>query len=185
MQKSAMDAVPETAVDTRLEEALRSHLSMRALLGADMPIARLVLALGVPRGGAAFKGRRMQPKACFRNAAVYAERHGMLYEEGYALSGRLAACGIVLPVEHAWCVDANGMAVDPTWEEPETSLYLGVSFRPREVMDRVARKGTFGMFQSGRAGLDDREFLESLLPGLNPGEVDPAYVPEGVGLPKL
>lgn len=154
---------------------------MRAALGADMPLARLVLAKGTERRGVAFNGRKLPTKLCFQNALKYADRHGLLYAEGYGLPGELLAAGFVFPVEHAWCVDLSGNVVDPTWSAPENSCYLGIEFGPREVWARVKAKGTFGMFQAGSAGIDDLKFMESVMPGLKPGVVHDDYLPRPAG----
>lgn len=166
-----------------IEDVLKGHLSMRGALGADMPLARLVLAMGTVRRGIPYAGRRMAAKQCFSNALRHAERHGMLYAEGYGLSGGLAASGLVFPVEHAWCVDGHGNAVDPTWGCPEGSVYLGIEFSPRDALRRVAAKGTYGMFFDGVAGREDHGFMESVMPGLRPGMVDEAFRPDRSPVP--
>ena len=63
--------------------------------------------------------RRGVPKACFDNAYKLAVRAGLRYCEGYAAG--------LLPVEHAWCVDADDQVVDPTWTGDRLgAVYLGI-----------------------------------------------------------
>lgn len=168
--------------DHPVARALIAHVSLLAAAGGDMPLARLMLARGKSYSGTRYVGMRMTPKMCFKNAIRLAERKGYRYAEGYALSGTLLTSGIVFPVEHAWCVDRDGNAVDPTWEDPENSHYLGIEFDVTEVWKRTALTGTFGMFFKGVAGTVDHDFLETLMPDLKPGEVDPNFLPDGEGL---
>ena len=58
-------------------------------------------------------------KECYKNAYHTATREGLEYVEGYALSEGL------IPVHHAWCVDADGVVIDPTWN-PVGVEYIGV-----------------------------------------------------------
>lgn len=55
-------------------------------------------------------GSRQMAKECFRNALMMAQERSLDYVEGYAL-------GHGIPVHHAWCLDADGKVVDPTWRD--------------------------------------------------------------------
>lgn len=149
-----------------MRETLERHIDLYLAAGGDMPLARLVLKIGKAYAGVPFRGKPRAPKKCFENALRYAEANGLRYAEGYGLSGTLIKNGLFFPVEHAWCVDDEGNAVDPTWRNPETSLYYGIEFDVWQVWSRVSRTGTFGMFHSGPAGLADIDYMESLFPGL-------------------
>lgn len=61
------------------------------------------------------------PKACFRNAALYALDNRLRYVEGYAT--------YIIPVHHAWCVDALGRVCEVTWKTLGSD-YFGVAFKP-------------------------------------------------------
>ncbi len=67
---------------------------------------------------------KLPDQLCYQNAAVTARTfraRGLLYAEGFACMRRAAG----IPIEHAWCVSADGMVVDPTWE-PAAEVYFGV-----------------------------------------------------------
>lgn len=64
--------------------------------------------------------------ACYANAQYLASRRkGLRYAEGFATS--------VIPVEHAWCVDAEGRVIDPTWDYEYQPDYFGVIFEADHV----------------------------------------------------
>ena len=75
-------------------------------------------------GGGVVEWKASLPKACFRNAALYAELYGLRYVEGYAQS--------IIPVHHGWCVDSFGKVVEVTWDSLG-SAYFGVEFKPMKV----------------------------------------------------
>ncbi|MFB7618308.1 hypothetical protein [Kitasatospora sp. NPDC056181] len=94
----------------------------------DRAAARIVLAQGRlfapkpwPATGAP---RRGSPAHCFANAMRVAHRTGGAYVEGFVLAaGRLR--------RHAWCAQADGAVLDPTWPRGETpQAYLGVPMAP-------------------------------------------------------
>lgn len=95
-------------------------------------------------------------KECFRNAALLAQENAELtYVEGYADCGSF-------PMHHAWCVDANGRVVDPTWREKGASPiaeweYLGIPLTTEFVTATLLRKQTWGV-------LDGRWIQEHGLP---------------------
>lgn len=82
---------------------------------------------------------------CYANAARYVLEHDKLhYCEGYALSLRLP-----IPVPHAWVVDDDGHAIDPTWDYPEgEAFYFGVPFLCDNTWVRLLKLGTFGIIAS-------------------------------------
>lgn len=62
-----------------------------------------------------------QPRLCYANCQRLVLRNRSLtYVEGYAM-----AQDVSLPLQHAWLLDADGCAIDPTWETL-ASCYLGI-----------------------------------------------------------
>src|SRR5262249_55671268 len=65
---------------------------------------------------------------CFRNAQMLFFGHfDFTYVEGFT------CWGTVGPVEHAWCVDANGKVIETTWKEIG-SAYFGIPVGRAELM---------------------------------------------------
>ena len=82
---------------------------------------------------------------CFMNAMKMALAHPdkYRYAEGYAHSG-------FFPVHHAWVVDKDDRALDPTWHqknEREPGLaYYGVPMDAEEAVKKMLEHGTYGYF---------------------------------------
>ena len=61
-----------------------------------------------------------QPRLCYANCQQLAlKNRSLTYVEGYAM-----AAGVSLPLHHAWLLDTDGYAIDPTWDSP--GCYFGV-----------------------------------------------------------
>ncbi|MFD7551467.1 hypothetical protein [Streptomyces sp. NPDC059816] len=95
-------------------------------------------------------------RQCFANAAATEREHPHLhlaYTEGFALA---ADCPV--PTAHAWCTDASGHVVDPTWSELGGSAYLGIvlpsTLRPRPPHHRGVLEAHDSLFPLLRDGLD-------------------------------
>jgi hypothetical protein len=106
--------VPESFHYSSAEELLLSE--GRMWRGRDLPA-------GIPRG---------LPRNCFLNCLELARlRPELTYVEGYATS--------VIPVHHAWLIDAAGEVVEPTWPADRRyplsqSAYFGIPF-PLELVE--------------------------------------------------
>jgi hypothetical protein len=103
-----------------------------------------------------YRGRK---KECFKNAFEYARKYesqGVRYVEGYGLSD------IGLAMHHAWCVDADGRVMDPTWEYEETS-YVGVVLPLTLVTRQILRNGVYGVLDPG---MIDYKFMVEMDPGM-------------------
>lgn len=63
----------------------------------------------------------LTPKSCYYNCQKLASSNEeLIYVEGYAI-----AHNVSLPLSHAWLMDRDGHAIDPTWETTGTA-YFGV-----------------------------------------------------------
>lgn len=83
--------------------------------------------------------RKLRNGLCYKHAAHLAIRNPdrYTYVEGYGLS--------VIPVQHAWCVDADGNVVDPTWKNPEDRGYFGVKFKVETLERYLVQQGVYGL----------------------------------------
>ena len=72
------------------------------------------------------------PKHCFDNAFKMAVFSGgkLAYVEGYALD--------IIPTEHAWCVNSDGLVIDPTWHRHANGIgkeYYGIEIPLSKVIE--------------------------------------------------
>lgn len=121
------------------QRTLKQYLEAEARLGTLS--SRFLLAAGQPFSVRLFDhdhtlGRQGH---CYGNAfALVRDRRELVYCEGRALSGG------VVPLEHAWCVDAGGQVVDTTWRGQETD-YFGVRFRYEWLAIWLLKRGVYGV----------------------------------------
>jgi hypothetical protein len=81
--------------------------------------------------------KRGKIKECFYNAYKLSWNKNLTYVEGFAN-------GALVPVQHAWCVDAAGNVIDNTWPDCGT-VYYGVAL-DKQFVDRVVLEtGTYGV----------------------------------------
>lgn len=81
-----------------------------------------------------------EPKACYSNACLLANAdESLTYVEGYAMPDGL------IPVHHAWLVDAKGVVHDPTWDFKRGVGYVGIPFKLDFVMDTMHASETMGV----------------------------------------
>jgi hypothetical protein len=129
---------------------LREHLEMRrTAFGANLP-NDFLLTYGrdYPVGPDTFAGPRGEQHGCFMNAchrAVFDKR--LTYVEGY-----VTIYGV--PVQHAWCVDADGFVVETTiTNKGQVGDYYGVPFNTDYVEKAAKTNGIYGLldyFYSGK-----------------------------------
>ncbi len=90
-------------------------------------------------------------KQCYRNSMLLVAKHPELtYVEGYACSGN-----IPISVTHAWCIDASGMVIDPTWStrnglhiDFSQASYYGVPMQMSFVESVISETGLYGVLDS-------------------------------------
>jgi len=75
-------------------------------------------------------------KECYDNAFKLMD-DDLIYCEGYAIPD---LASVVLPADHAWCVDADGNVIDNTWRTPGIAYY-GIPFAPRFVRKQILDTG--------------------------------------------
>jgi hypothetical protein len=84
-------------------------------------------------------------RECFMNASHLAiENRSLTYVEGYAIAS-------FFPVLHGWCVDRDGLVVDPTWQHWKGGIataYLGVRFSTRLLMRILSVQEHYGLIES-------------------------------------
>lgn len=89
-------------------------------------------------------------KNCFQNAYLLATAWPAKYTyvEGWAAG--------IIPVHHAWVVDAAGNVVDPTWAPPNRvtpgTAYFGVAFKKAYLERATTRAGYYGLLGQWNGG---------------------------------
>lgn len=129
-------------------ESIHAYLSMNAALENEgRGMCSFTLKHGREWKAAPFKERspirRGVPKQCFANCQGIllklfkkGQHEAYTYVEGYASSGNL---DFTFPVLHAWLTDQDGNVIDPTWGNPEKSIYFGVPFKTDYVFDLIEK----------------------------------------------
>ncbi len=109
-------------------------------------------------GPGTYAGPRGLPKHCFMNAGNAAMGdYRLFYVEGYV---RLMGS---IPIEHAWCINADGMVIDPTLKDGENiDHYFGAVFTTDFLYHIVRRSGVWGIL-GGRTRVTVRELEGGLV----------------------
>lgn len=118
-------------------EAFLLQLSHFGVLSADF-----YLLLGQPRPSRELPAHltRGEPRQCYKNAGVLAtHRPELAYCEGYALRAGL------IPVHHAWCLDPDGVVIDPTWPHDPANEYWGVSLSTEFLLLTLSASKVWGV----------------------------------------
>ena len=112
---------------------------------------------GKPRSSDIDLGR---PKSCYYNCQQLIFTHEeLIYVEGYAI-----AQDVSLPLSHAWLMDRDGHAIDPTWETPGAA-YFGVPLATAWVESFLClrvRRDDLSIFDGNH--LEDYSLLKQGLP---------------------
>ena len=83
---------------------------------------------------------------CFKNAyQLLISDEKLRYAEGFAWD-----VDVLLPLQHAWCVDVDGNVIDPTWDNGES--YYGVVFELQYVLDVAQARRKYGVLDASEIG---------------------------------
>ena len=86
-------------------------------------------------------------RGCYMNAANLAlARKDVIYVEGYAAG--------IIPVMHAWCVDAQGQVLEPTWPPAlwKGADYFGIPFSREFLKQRLMTQEYYGLLDNPTEG---------------------------------
>lgn len=137
--------------------AIKSYLEDCVRLWPDrLPIYQFLLKFGrdCPVGPHSFAGRRATPHQCYRNAGLLAYRQPRLtYVEG-----KVSTYGV--PLDHAWCIDPDGVVIDPTLEGGLVREYFGVPFRTDYMWAATTANGYYGLLDGLYAGRTVAKLVE-------------------------
>lgn len=110
------------------------------------------------------------PKQCYFNCIELIKEHqDLTYVEGYALDADIS-----FPVAHAWLMNPQEQAIDPTWKSAGL-CYIGVPFPTQWVLDFLedrkqrGRTDYLSLFESNY--LEEFSFLKQGVPKFNKSEV--------------
>lgn len=126
----------------------RKFLELQLRAFGERPFVRFMLDHGrdYAVGPDSFAGPRGEPKGCYMNATRLAidsqlSDHPLTYVEG-----TIICYGV--PIDHAWCVNADGIVIDPTLTPDKDGCYgnyYGVPFLTDYVRKAVLRNRVYGL----------------------------------------
>jgi hypothetical protein len=94
-----------------------------------------------PIGPHSYALPRMVQKQCYQNATLLTlDFPHLTYVEG-----KISCHGV--PLDHAWCIDEEGVVVDPTIDNSDGHItdYFGVPFRTDYLHRAVTRNRVYGL----------------------------------------
>ena len=130
---------------------IREHFEAREKAFGPNPVTRFMLTEGreFPVGPQTYDGPRMEAKQCYANAAHLAIWNKKLtYCEGQVMT--------IMPLDHAWCIDEDGVVVDPTLATDgrvgDIHGYFGVPFRTDYLKRALTVNKVYGLLDYFYAG---------------------------------
>lgn len=148
-----------------IAERLRDEIATWGHIGHPALLQRFILGTGQAWRGAPLPARvrKGAKRECFAQAIDLATRRprALRYVEGYGLSAGLA--GFPMLIHHAWCIDAKGRVVDPTWDDPAHSEYFG---RPFTIAEWDEATNETHAMSALDGGFLNAAFMFRTLPGL-------------------
>jgi hypothetical protein len=138
--------------------SMRQHfIEMRNVFGRNV-YNDFMIAHGVEYviGPDTYAGRRGIPKSCFENAFHLAhEDKSLTYVEG-------KACCFGVPLDHAWCVNSEGVVVDPTIVNGHDRMsdYFGVPLQTKYVARAIVTNNVYGVLDYFHANLTVTKLFE-------------------------
>lgn len=133
------------------KQVMRGHQLPPDGIGGPGYVEEFVLTHGREYPAAPWPTEMMTPTKCFGNAGklVQACQPNLTYVEGFAISASMLEVGFALPTHHAWVVNEAGEMSDPTFRQPENSIYLGVPIPTKLYLRTILRTRYHGVFYPG------------------------------------
>jgi hypothetical protein len=143
---------------------LRKELEFLKAAFGPRPLNDFMLTYGrdYQIGPWTFAGPRGEVHGCYKNATHLA----LANETLTYVEGKVATCGIA--IDHAWCVDADGVVIDPTLEQParqddtfaRVGGYFGVPFRSDYLRKAALTNKVYGLLDYMNAPLTMPKLVE-------------------------
>jgi hypothetical protein len=153
---------------SEMREHLEATRDAWIKFGQPMPLLDFLLEHGQDYaiGPETYAGPRGEAKACYMNATHLALGKDLTYVEG-----KITVCGIA--IEHAWCVNGDGLVVDPTLTTGSDGTYngvgnyFGIPFQADYVRKACLKNKVYGLLD----GFGSRKTLPKLVElGLEDGQ---------------
>ena len=124
----------------------REWFEMQNRAFGERPFARFMLDYGkdYALGPESFAGRRGEQGQCYMNASHLAFNSQFSSRPLTYVEGQISVCGV--PIDHAWCVNADGIVIDPTLRSSaDVGNFFGVPFHTDYVRKAILRNKVYGL----------------------------------------
>jgi len=130
----------------------RKFLEMQLTAFGERPFVRFMLDHGrdYAIGPDTFAGKRGQRRMCYMNASQLAISTQLDANPLTYVEGTITCYGV--PIDHAWCVNADGVVIDPTLRPDKDGggyehigNYYGVPFHTDYVRKAALRNKVYGL----------------------------------------